>query len=93
VLAEWLKSVVNDLPVEALPDAEVLALTELQLSAEQQSALSEMLAKNRENELDAEERRKLDELMRAYEHGLLRKSQALREAVQRRLRDPLENER
>jgi hypothetical protein len=90
VLAEWLESVVNEMPVDELPDAEVMALTEQQLSAEQQTALSELLARNQENELDAEGRRKLDELMRLYEHGLLRKAQALRVAVQRGLREPLQ---
>jgi len=89
VLAEWLESVVNELPVEALSDTEVLGLTELQLSDEQQAALSELLERNRENSLAAQDRRHLDELMRVYEHGLLRKSQALRVAVQRGLLEPL----
>lgn len=48
-----------------------------------------MLARNREDALNEEERRQLDELMRIYEHGLLRKSQALRVAVQRGLRERL----
>src|SRR5207247_3057688 len=89
VSAEWLESAVNELPVEALSDSEVLALTELQLSDERQRALSELLERNRENGLDEQDRRHLDELMRVYEHGLLRKSQALRVAVQRGLLEPL----
>jgi hypothetical protein len=64
--------------VEALPDDEVMALTVLHLPAEQQDALSTRLERNRENTLDDEERRRLDELMRVYERGLLRKAQALR---------------
>src|SRR2546422_8226202 len=48
VLAAWLESVVNELPVEQLPDNDVLALTELQLAAQQQDVLSELLALNRE---------------------------------------------
>lgn len=90
VLAEWLESVVNELPVGALSDSEVLGLTELQLSDERQGALSELLERNRENGLDEQDRRHLDELMRVYEHGLLRKSQALRVAVQRGLLEPLQ---
>jgi hypothetical protein len=90
VLADWLERVITELPVEALSDEEVLALTELQLTAEQQATLSDLLARNRENTLDAEGRRQLDELMRVYEHGLLRKAQALRVAVQRGLREPLQ---
>jgi len=77
-------------PVETLADGEVLALTELQLPSEQRSLLSELLQRNREGELDAEAQRQLDELMRVYEHGLLRKAQALRVAVQRGLRAPLQ---
>jgi hypothetical protein len=90
VLAEWLEAVVNELPVEALSDTEVLGLTELQLSDEQQAALSELLERNRENTLGGQDRRHLDELMRVYEHGLLRKAQALRVAVQRGLLEPLQ---
>jgi hypothetical protein len=83
--------VVTELPVEELPDAEVLALTELQLTNEQQATLSELLAQNQEGALDAEGQKQLDELMRLYEHGLLRKSQALRVAVQRGLIAPLQS--
>lgn len=90
VLAEWLESVVDELPVETLADSEVLGLTQLQLSDEQQTALSVLLDRNRENSLDEQDRRHLDELMRVYEHGLLRKSQALRVAVQRGLLEPLQ---
>ena len=90
VLAEWLEKVITEMLVEALSDAEVLTLTELHLSDEQQETLSNLLARNQENTLDAEGRRQLDELMRIYEHGLLRKGQALRVAVQRGLREPLQ---
>jgi hypothetical protein len=91
VLVSWLESVVTELPVEELPDTQVLALTELQLTDEQQTTLSELLEQNREGTLDAEGQKHLDELMRLYEHGLLRKSQALRVAVQRDLIAPLQS--
>jgi hypothetical protein len=90
VLADWLDQVVTELPVDELPDQEVLALAELQLSPEQQATLSELLMQNREGTLNAEGRHRLDEMMRIYEHGLLRKAQALRVAVQRGLREPLQ---
>jgi hypothetical protein len=90
VLADWLNQVVTELPVDVLPDQEVLALTELQLAPEQQAALGELLVQNREGTLDAQGQRRLDEMMRIYEHGLLRKAQALRVAVQRGLREPLQ---
>lgn len=84
------KQVITERPVETLADEEVLALTELQLTREQQSRLNDLLERNREGGLDAGGQRQLDELMRAYEHGLLRKAQALRVAVQRGLREPLQ---
>src|SRR4051812_38999656 len=77
VLANWLEWAVTEVPIETLSDEEVLALTELQLTTEQQTTLSSLLAQNQDGTLDAQERRQLDELMRIYEHGLLRKAQAL----------------
>jgi hypothetical protein len=73
-----LERAATELPVEELPDEEVLAL-------------SELLSQNREDELESAGRRELDELMPLYEHGLLRKAQALRVAVQRGLREPLQS--
>jgi hypothetical protein len=51
---------------------------------------SELLERNREGALDAEGQRELGEMMRLYEHGLLRKAQAPKVAVQRGLREPLQ---
>lgn len=91
VLASWLESAVTELPVEELRDEEILALTELQLTGEQQASLDKLLSQNQEGTLDVEEQKQLDELMRLYEHGLLRKSQALRIAVKRELIAPLQS--
>jgi hypothetical protein len=90
VLADLPEQAIIEMSVESLPDEAVLALTELQLTEEQQSRLSDLLERNREGTLDGEEQRQLDELMRVYEHGLLRKAQALRVAVRRGLRPPLQ---
>jgi len=90
VLSDWLDYVISELPVDMLPDEEILVLTALQLTPEQQATLDALLVKNREDTLDVEERRRLDEMMRIYEHGLLRKAQALRVSVQRGLREPLQ---
>lgn len=90
VLADWLESVITEMLIEMLSDEEILELTNLQVTTEQQAALSDLLARNREDMLDTEGRRQLDELMGVYEHGLLRKAQALRVAVQRGLREPLQ---
>jgi hypothetical protein len=81
--------VVKERPEEELPDEEVLALTELQLTTQEQATLSELLERNREGCLDDNGQLALDDLMRIYEAGLLRKSQALRVAVQRGLMAPL----
>jgi hypothetical protein len=91
VLAAWLESAVSELPVEKLPNNEILALTERQLTNQQQDALSELLALNREGSLNPAGKLQLDELIRLYEHGLLRKAQALRIAVQRGLLNPLQS--
>lgn len=91
VLADWLERVITEIPVERLSDQEVLALTHLQLSNEQQANLDTLLTQNREEQLDSNGRRQLDELMQIYEQGLLRKAQALRVAVARGLREPLQS--
>ncbi len=90
VLESWLEWASTEMPLEALSDQAVLALTELQLTNEQQTVLSDLLTKNRDETLNVEGRRQLEVLMRVYEHGLLRKAQALRVAVQRGLREPLQ---
>jgi hypothetical protein len=76
--------------VTALSDEEVLALTALQLPPAQDRRLSTLLHQQQAQELSAPERAELFALMQLYEEGLLRKAQALREAVRRELRAPLE---
>jgi hypothetical protein len=90
VLSAWLESVISERPVDELSDQEVLALTEILLSDEQQASMDDLLEQNREGTLSTDGQHQLEELMRLYEHGLLRKSQALRVAVQRGLREPLQ---
>jgi hypothetical protein len=53
VLADWLDWAATELPVDDLPDSEVLALTEVQLAPQDQAELSELLAQNREGMLEA----------------------------------------
>ena len=90
VLADWLEGVVTEEPVAELADDEVLRLTELHLTEEEENTLSDLLDRNRERLLDDAGRRRLDELMLQYEQGLLRKAQALRVAAQRGLIEPLQ---
>ncbi len=89
VLSRWLDTLASELPVQVLSNEELMALTEAQLSDNEQATFSELLEQNREGELNSEGQHQLDEFMRVYEPGLLRKSQALREAVARGLLQPL----
>lgn len=89
VLAEWLDRAFAELPVETLDDDDLLALCDLELSRSEQEELSSLLAKNREGQLDEAGKALLDERMSAYDQRLLRKAQALREAVARGLRAPM----
>jgi predicted DNA-binding protein len=77
-------------PVSGLSDEEVMALAELQLASDQDQRLSSLLDKQQAGTLIEAERSELLALMQVYQESLLRKAQALREAVQRGLREPLE---
>jgi hypothetical protein len=76
--------------VTALSDEDVLGLTELQMAPKQDRRLSVLLQKQQERALSVAEQTELLLLMQVYQEGVLRKAQALREAVQRGLRPPLE---
>jgi hypothetical protein len=91
VLQEWLERYTDELPIELLADERILELSEMQMSEYQQRELSELLALNRENQLSSEQRKHLDDLMRLYGEGMMRKAEALKVAVQRGLRQPLSN--
>lgn len=89
VLLEWLGRAATDLPVDLLPDEQVLALRDQQMSEGQQSELDELLASQREGGLDDASRRRLEEIMDLYRRGMTRKAQALKVAVDRGLQPPL----
>ncbi|HLV36264.1 MAG TPA: hypothetical protein VKY59_14150 [Spirillospora sp.] len=78
-------------PVEEMSDREVLALADYQMSPREDRRLSELLQAQQARELSEPERQELDRLMQVYQQGLLRKAQALREAVHRGLHAPLES--
>ncbi len=92
VLAEWLDQAAVELPVDFLPDAEVLTLCDLQMVPTQQTELASLLSENREGTLDDGGRVRLDELMKIYRRGLVRKARALKVAVQRGLIPALNRE-
>ena len=89
VLEEWLEETVAETRIEDLSDDEVLVLTESRFDEERQRDFSRLLERSREGILDDSEKRELDRLMGIYETGLLRKSKALRVAVERGLIAPL----
>jgi len=78
-------------PLSLLPDEEVLALSQVQMTLSQGQRLSELLEKQRESALTESERPELLALMQVYERLWIRQSQALAEAVRRGLRKPLES--
>ena len=76
-------------PVTALSDKEVLKLARLQLSPAENRRFSQLLHRQQSGTLAPEHRTELLSLMNAYGNGLMRKAQALSEAVRRGLRVPL----
>lgn len=76
--------------IAKLPDREVLALTKLRMEPKADRRLSELLDRQQAGELDDRDSAELAALMRIYEINLLRQSQALAEAVERKLITPLE---
>lgn len=90
VLLDWLSQVEGaGPPVELLSDDQVLALSNAQMEPQQNEELSDLLARNREGQLDEAARRRLDELMQICRAGLVRKAQAMKVAVERGLRPRL----
>lgn len=80
----------GDPAVTDLSDSGVTALAESQMDAAQERRFSDLLNQQQTGCLTDEDRQALLALMQAYQDGLLRKAQALHEAVRRGLRPPLE---
>lgn len=89
LLSELIDRSISDLPIETLADDQVLALCDLTMNVTEQAELSDLLADQREGKLDQTRRARLDTLMQVYRRGLVRKSEALKVAIQRGLRAPL----
>ena len=89
VLVDWIDRAGAEPTIESLADAELLALCDQQLDSRQQEELSDLLAGNREGLLQEAQRDRLDELMRIYRRGLVRKARALDAAVARGLKPRL----
>jgi hypothetical protein len=80
---------INLTSVSDLTDEQVMALTELQMEPHQDLRLSELLDRQQAGIITADERTELQNLMQIYQEGMVRKSSALVEAVQRGLTKPL----
>lgn len=89
VLTEWLDRAAAEIPIDQLPDDEVKALADMQLSGEQQAEMQDLLNRQREGDLTAVEQERLDILMQIYRKGLVRKAKAIKAAVDRGLMPPL----
>ena len=77
--------------VSELSDGEVLIAADFQMELAQDRRFSKLLDKQQAGTLAGDERPELLALMQVYQEGLLRKAQALNEAVKRGLRKPLES--
>ena len=89
VLLDWLGRGATDAPVELLTNEQVLALRDLQMSADEQAELNDLLERQREGDLDTGGRDRLDYLMKTYRRGMILKAQAIKVAVERGLQPPL----
>ena len=77
-------------PVRDLPDKELLATADLRMEESQGRRLGRLLDRQGAGDLRESERVELAALMQVYNEGLVRKAQAIAEAVRRGLREPLE---
>ena len=78
-----------NIPLELLPDEQILALCDQQMQANDQAQLSCLLAQQREGDLNSDDQQKLASLMKIYRQGLIQKAKATKIAVERKLRSPL----
>ena len=85
VLLEWIRRIGAEPALESLPDAELLAQCGAEPDEAEQDGLGALLERNQDGLLSPAERGRLDELMRRYRAGLVRKAQALKVAVSRGL--------
>lgn len=88
VLVQWIKRGGGD-DLERLSDQELLAVCDSTMDIHSHKNLSELQAKNREGDLCAPERMRMQELLDVYQCGLLRKAKALKIALGRGLRASL----
>lgn len=71
-------------------DDDVLKACAFELSSEDDQRLSQLLQRQQAEALSVSEQSELASLMQVYQEGLVRKAEALREAVRRGLRQPVQ---
>lgn len=86
VLVGLIDQATHDLPLDYLPDEQILKLCNAQMPFEQQEQLNELLSQQREETLSKENKEELDHLMQVYRQGLIQKAKANKIAVERKLR-------
>ena len=89
-VAEWIEQAIAEPSVESLSDAELLSTCNRMLPEAMQSELSELLAENRDGQLNAVSRERLDGLLAVYRRGLVQKARAVKAAVARGLTQRLD---
>jgi hypothetical protein len=80
----------DEAPPTVWSDADVLAAADAALPPAEDQRLTLLLDHQQAGNLTDPERRDLSALMELYQQRLLRKAQAIREAVRRGLREPLQ---
>jgi hypothetical protein len=92
VLLEWIDRAAPEPALEMLTDEELLSDSGKKMSASEEEELNDLLDRNREGQLQVEERSRLDEIMGSYRRGLVRKARALKLAAERGLRPRLDHD-
>ena len=77
--------------IDDLSDVELVAIANSRMAPEQDSRLSILLEKQRENELAIGESDELQTLMQCYQEGWLRQTAALTQAIKQGLMEPMES--
>lgn len=85
ILADWIARYSENIPIEMLPDDEVLWLCGYELNPADRHELMSLLACHRDCDLDDAAMARLDTLLERHRKGLIQKSRALHVAVERGL--------